>query len=117
MFDASAQGGPREANSPGAWWLGTLARVGDAGGTPAIRIGRYALPPSTGWPSARQRSMPPVKLATSLKPFCCRMMVACAHRPTARDTRDQRQVRADRDLIVSEAEVISLPTTDRAGTD
>jgi hypothetical protein len=37
--------------------------------------------------------------------------------PTRARHRDQRQVRADRGLIVSKAEVISLPTADRAGTD
>jgi hypothetical protein len=37
--------------------------------------------------------------------------------PTLAARRDHRQVRADRGLIVSEAEVIPLPTAGRAGTD
>src|SRR5579884_2882415 len=48
--------------------------------------GFQTLPPSTGWPSARQRSMPPVRLATLAKPACCRMTVACAERLPARQT-------------------------------
>ena len=35
----------------------------------------YPLPLSTAWPSARQRSMPPVRFATSLKAAFCRIAV------------------------------------------
>src|SRR6516225_5283532 len=45
-----------------------------------------ALPPSTAWPSARHRSMPPARLATSPKPASRRMTVACAERLPARHT-------------------------------
>src|SRR5258706_3309668 len=46
----------------------------------------YDLPPSTGWPSARQRSIPPARFATALKPARCSSTEACAERAPDRQT-------------------------------
>src|SRR5712671_853376 len=66
MFDANVHGEMREANSATACWAGRVGLAAQCGRDAAIRIGCYALPPSIGWPSARQRSGPPAKLATFL---------------------------------------------------
>src|SRR2546423_13685215 len=68
MFEASARGTMKEANSTAACWLGKLDGASDAGGTPAVRIRGYPRPPSTRGASAPPRTLPPARVATFLKP-------------------------------------------------